>query len=137
ADTIRRWTFSLDSAAVATRVIGDPDTANNGLVYIHGDHLRSMTVISDDEGELKDSARYYPYGGRRVSPTHEITDSGYTGHKHNDDLGLIYMVARYYDPALSRLISADIIIPDMMDTGAYNPFAYVRNNPLSRVDPTG
>lgn len=24
-----------------------------------------------------------------------------------------------------------------MDTGAYNRFAYVRNNPLSRVDPTG
>lgn len=137
ADTIRRWTFSLDGAAVATRVIGDPDTANNGLVYIHGDHLGSMTVISDDEGELKDSARYYPYGGRRVSPTHEITDSGYTGHKHNDDLGLIYMVARYYDPALRRFISADTIVPVMTDTRAYNRFAYVNNNPVNFNDPTG
>src|SRR5690606_18181078 len=47
------------------------------------------------------------------------------------------MVARYYDPALRRFISADTIVPDMMDTRAYNRFAYVNNNPINFSDPTG
>jgi hypothetical protein len=41
------------------------------------------------------------YGGWRTTPRAVLTDYGYTGHKHNnlggaaDDLGLIYMNARY------------------------------------------
>jgi hypothetical protein len=51
--------------------------------------------------------RYFPYGGWRVTPTVGLTDQGYTGHKHNnlgstaDDLGLIFMNARYYLPFIN------------------------------------
>ncbi|MCP4426770.1 MAG: RHS repeat-associated core domain-containing protein, partial [Chloroflexi bacterium] len=45
--------------------------------------------------------------------------------------------ARYYDPAVGRFISADIIVPEPTSPQSLNRLAYVRNNPLNRVDPTG
>ncbi|MCP4424035.1 MAG: hypothetical protein GY803_06060, partial [Chloroflexi bacterium] len=87
------------------RVVND-----DGLYYMHSDHLGSASAMSDANGALvPDSvARYTPFGDWRTEPTAGLTDQGYTGHKHNnlgggaDDLGLIYMNARYYVPTLNR-----------------------------------
>jgi RHS repeat-associated protein len=87
--------------------------------------------------------RYFPYGGWRVTPTAGLTDQGYTGHKHNnlgntaDDLGLIFMNARYYLPSAGRFISADAIVPDPTNPQQFNRYTYVLNNPLRFTDPTG
>jgi RHS repeat-associated protein len=66
-----------------------------------------------------------------------VTDRGYTGHKHNDDLGLIYMNARYYAPYINRFISADTIVPDPTNPQQYNRYSYVLNNALKYTDPSG
>ncbi len=82
--------------------------------------------------------KYLPFGGYRGgSGGNPITDRGYTGHKHNDSLGLIYMNARYYSPYINRFISADTIIPNPTNPQSYNRYSYVRNSPLNRVDPSG
>jgi hypothetical protein len=39
--------------------------------------------------------------------------------------------------ALGRFIQADTLVPDPADPQSLNRFAYVRNNPLNRIDPTG
>ncbi len=66
-----------------------------------------------------------------------ITDRGYTGHKQNDDLGLIYMNARYYAPYINRFISADTIVPDPTNPQNFNRYSYGYNNPVKYSDPTG
>ncbi len=60
---------------------------------------------------LNSDARYLPFGDWRVEPSHDLTDQGFTGHKHNDNLGLIYMNARYYVGSIGRFASADTIVP--------------------------
>jgi RHS repeat-associated protein len=35
------------------------------------------------------------------------SDRGFTGHEHLDDLGLIHMNGRLYDPKLARFVQAD------------------------------
>jgi RHS repeat-associated protein len=68
---------------------------------------------------------------------------GYTGHKHNnlgnvpDDIGLIYMNARWYLPGLGRFISADTLVPNPSNPQSYNRYSYTNNNPLLYTDPTG
>ena len=62
---------------------------------------------------------------------------GYTGHLHNDEVGLIYMNARYYVPSLGRFASADTIVPDMAHPQSFNRYSYVQNNPLYYTDPSG
>ena len=54
-----------------------------------------------------------------------------------DNLQLIHMNGRVYDPWLARFLSADPYIPDPTDTQSYNRYSYVQNNPLSFVDPSG
>ncbi len=66
-----------------------------------------------------------------------ITDRGYTGHKQNDDLGLIYMNARYYAPTLNRFLTPDSIVPDPTNPQTLNRYSYTLNNPIRYSDPSG
>ena len=67
----------------------------------------------------------------------EVSDRGFTGHRHNDDLGLVYMNARYYAPYIYRMISPDSIVPDPSNPQSFNRYAYTYQNPINLVDPTG
>lgn len=62
---------------------------------------------------------------------------GFTGHTHADDVALIHMGGRVYDPNLGRFLSADPIVQNLTDSQSINPYSYVLNNPFSGVDPTG
>ncbi|WP_419619689.1 RHS repeat-associated core domain-containing protein, partial [Thiolapillus sp.] len=62
---------------------------------------------------------------------------GFTGHEHLDDLGLIHMNGRVYDPDLGRFLSADSIVQFPNNSQSYNRYSYVLNNPLSYTDPSG
>ena len=57
-------------------------------------------VLSDASGNkvANSTARYLPFGDWRVEPSHGLTDQGFTGQKHNMDLGLYYYNARFYLP---------------------------------------
>jgi RHS repeat-associated protein len=58
-------------------------------------------------------------------------------HEHLDEMGLVHMNGRIYDPLIGRFMSADPIIqaPGMLQS--YNRYAYVMNNPLNLTDPSG
>lgn len=65
------------------------------------------------------------------------TTRGYTGHEMLDDLGLVHMNGRVYDPELGRFLSADPFVQDLSDLQSWNRYSYVLNNPLSFTDPSG
>ena len=79
--SIQRSSYSLAGQAIAVRVQGDPD-GNDGLFYIHSDHLGSASVMSDETGAVvpDSQARYYPFGGWRGTPpatNPAVTDRGF------------------------------------------------------------
>jgi RHS repeat-associated protein len=89
---------------------------------------------------------YEPFGKRRTpsgasDPGNAIvgkaTDRGFTNHEHLDELGLIHMNGRVYDPAISRFMTADPSVPYPTNIQSYNRYAYTRNNPLAMIDPSG
>ena len=63
------------------------------------------------------------------------TNVGYTGHQWDNDSGLNYMQARYYDPILARFMSNDPI--GFRDIHSFNRYAYANNNPYKFTDPFG
>jgi len=66
-----------------------------------------------------------------------VTRDGFTGHEHLDNVGLIHMNGRVYDPDIGRFLSPDPIVQAPFDRQDLNRYAYGWNNPLNVVDPTG
>ena len=135
--------YSFNGRTIATRISGNQE-GDNGLFYIHSDHLGSTSIMSYGQGHsqqgqevLGSQASYLPFGDWRVEPGHELTDQGFTGQKHNMDLGLYYYNARFFIPGIGRFASADTIVPDPMNPQQFNRYSYVLNNPLRYTDPTG
>jgi RHS repeat-associated protein len=109
--------------------------------FHHRDHLGSLRVTTDAAGWMLSGHDFYPFGM-------EVAESGqaaggpsrmkFTGHERDDLTGLDYMKARY-----SGWFQASFLIPDPAnDVNPRNPqswnrYAYVRNNPMNLVDPSG
>lgn len=85
-----------------------------------------MTVSANSQ------QHYKPFGETIETPKDDV---GYTGHKFDSDLGLSYMQARYYDPAVGRFYSNDPI--GFRDVHSFNRYAYANNNPYKYTDPDG
>jgi RHS repeat-associated protein len=107
------------------------------VTYLHGDHLSSTSLTTDAAGALVARVLYYPYGETRYTEGTLTTDYGYTGQRNEAGLGLMDYGARFYDPTLGRFVSADTIVPEPANPQDWNRFAYVSNNPLKYVDPSG
>jgi len=115
------------------------------IKYMHGDHLGSISVITDANGAVIERLRFDVFGtpvnpntgAARASFGATNTDRGFTGHEMDASTGLINMNARLYDPVLGRFISADTIVPSPGNMQGFNRYSYVLNNPLLYIDPTG
>jgi RHS repeat-associated protein len=69
-------------------------------------------LVNRTNGNVDQRQRFLPFGGTHTTVGSDLAGRGYTGHLHNDEVGLIYMNARYYVPSLGRFASADTLVPD-------------------------
>jgi RHS repeat-associated protein len=81
--------------------------------------------------------RYKPWGELRTQTGDPQTNYRYTGQRYDEQLGIYYYGARWYDPALGRFLSADTIVPQPGNPAGWDRYAYVMNNPVNATDPTG
>jgi RHS repeat-associated protein len=102
----------------------------NGTSYFINDHLQSTIALTDSNGGVIERQSYEAFGKSNVS---SVTRYGYTGRELEENLDLIYYRARWYDPTQGRFISED----PMEMKGGLNFYTYVKNNPLSNIDPYG
>lgn len=125
------------------------------LVRTAGGNKTCYGVMTDRQGSLMclytgegvvQTFSYDAWGNRRNPLTgaalsdaelvsaNRITTRGYTGHEHLDEMGLINMNARLYDPKLGLFISVD---PQADSYPGTYPYAYCGGDPMNRIDPTG
>ena len=101
----------------------------NGLLatsasYLHNDHLGSIAAITDETGTTTERLAYDPWGKRRFITTNpgspdaldaivgQKIDRGYTEHEHLDEIGVVHMNGRIYDPLIGRFMSVDPFVQD-------------------------
>lgn len=108
----------------------------NQVYYVHGDHLGSTSLTTNQSGALVSQGRYLPYGETRWGSSGP-TDFGFTSQRNDSYMELYDYGARWYDPYLNQFISPDTIIPDYFDPQSLNRYSYARNNPVNFVDPLG
>ena len=121
-------------------------TSVTTLRYLHKDHLGSTNAISDESGTVVERLAYDAWGKRQFpngTPDNGNTlvgintDRGFTGHEHLEEVGLVHMNGRIYDPRIGRFMSADPLIQSPYNLQSYNRYTYGFNNPLNGVDPSG
>ena len=91
-------------------------------------------MVADQSGGVTAANTYNftPFGEGIGNDPGSQNKQGYTGHIE-DETGLTYMQARYYDPVIGRFLSADPIgYADQL-----NLYAYVGSDPINQSDPTG
>ncbi len=125
------------------------DGAPAALRYLTLDHLGSTDRILDSTGAPIVAESFGPFGERRKASWAGIptaaelariaaaTRDGFTGHEQLDNVELIHMNGRVYDPQLGRFISADPFVTRPYDGQGLNRYSYALNNPLTFNDPSG
>lgn len=111
-------------------------TAYSTMTNQHGDVVGAFSPAASTTGLAGDSS-YGPYG--TVTATSGTMPAvGYQGDYTDPVTGLVYMNARWYNPANGTFVSSDTLngspIPSTVDG---NPYAYTGGNPLTETDPTG
>jgi len=124
---------------LATLTDNDPAT----LIFYHPDLRGTTNEATDAAGQPKADmrVRHTPFG-RELNPAGSLYDGmrfRFTGQERDaeKEISLDYFHARYYDPVTRHFISPDPLVPDPTNTQDYNRYAYVRNNPMTLVDPSG
>ncbi|NIX77361.1 RHS repeat-associated core domain-containing protein, partial [Microvirga terricola] len=87
-------------------------------------------------GTIDKTTLYTPYGAPLITTGPDKEAKAFIGERLDDDTGLIYLNARYYDPALGRFISPDTLDPTKPGVGT-NRYAYSFNDPVNLRDPGG
>jgi RHS repeat-associated protein len=142
-DTMKRYYYA-GSVRVAMKTGGSPDQ-NPVLNWLFGDHLGSTSRAANANGAaLTDGdLRYKAWGEKRFPADSSAvpTTYRYTGQRQEAVLGgvdgLYFYNSRWYDPYLNRWIQPDTLVPSPGDPRAWDRFAYVLNNPLKYIDPSG
>ena len=119
-------------------------------VYLFNDHLGSVDVITDKEGNTLQHMSYSAWGERRLPASwdqmplpsvrdylSDYTTTGFTGHEMLDAFGIINMGGRIYDATLGKVLQADPFVQEPNSSQSFNRYSYVFNNPLSYTDPSG
>ena len=118
---------------------------HNGTVYLFRKNVfGDVTHIYDTEGNLKARYIYDAWGNHKIVDTNENDNIGeinpirYRSYYYDDEIGLYYLRARYYDPETGRFISQDnISYLDPEHLMGLNLYAYCNNDPIQNLDPTG
>jgi len=118
----------------------DGPNGAGGVFYYFSDHLKTASVITDSAGNVKAESDYYPWGGEIQFVNNDSNHYKFGSKERDIETGLDYFLARYYGSSMGRFMSTDpfTVTPGrVIDPQQLNLYAYVRNNPLKHIDPTG
>ena len=112
------------------------DAYENLQFYYHADHLGSSSYITNLDGEVVQHIEYVPFGEVFIEERNNIWNTPYlfNAKEFDEETGLYYYGARYYDPRLSLWMSTDPLEEKSVSISTYT---YCMTNPINKVDVDG
>lgn len=104
--------------------------------YYHKDHLGSSSYITDGTGEVVQHVEYLPSGEVFLDEKNENWNTPYkfNGKELDEETGMYYYGARYYNPRLSLWLGTD---PMQDKYPGISTYCYTMGNPVNSLDPDG
>jgi RHS repeat-associated protein len=108
------------------------NTSTSATIYYHQDQQASTRALTDQNGNLTATYTTDAYGNPTSSTGTTLTSLRYNGEYRDNESGLVYLRARYYDPTTAQFLTRDPAVA--VTRSAYG---YALDNPTNSVDPTG
>jgi len=106
------------------------------LYYMYNGH-GDVTALLDAAGSIA-ATYYYDAFGNPIDTTGEASNPfRYSGYQYDEETGIYYLNARYYDPKIARFLTEDTYLGSIADPLSLNLYAYCHNEPVMYYDPTG
>ena len=117
------------------------------VLWYHHDQLGSTRALTNSAGASVATYTYDPYGNVTACTGAMVTVAGrnlcttstgivnpftYGGQYRDDESGLYYLQARYYDPATGQLLTVDPLAGVTL-----SPYGYAGDNPVNATDASG
>ena len=108
----------------------------DGVTYrIYSDLIGSVRlVVNAMTGAVIQRLDYDPFGAVILDTNPGFQPFAFAGGLFDTDTGLLHFGAREYDPRVRRWMEKD---PLRFNSGDPNFYAYVTNDPIGRIDPSG
>jgi RHS repeat-associated protein len=111
--------------------------SDNSISFYHADGLGSTRALSKMTGEATAQYTYDVFGTTRMHIGNSNTEFTFAGEQWDETSGLIYLRARYYDPAVGRFVSKDVWPGSPGSNQTQHRYTYGNNNPVLYTDPLG
>ena len=101
--------------------------------YYHPDHLGSSSYITNLDGEVSQHIEYVPFGEVFIEERNNTWNTPYlfNAKELDEETGMYYYGARYYEPRLSLWMSTDPLEEKYPNISSY---IYCANNPINAID---
>ena len=109
----------------------------NWQYYLHDSPLRNVRGLTNSAGALARSFNYDAFGALIDAVGIATQPYQYNGEEVDAETGLIHLRHRYYDPTLGRFLTRDTFPGWTRQPKTTHPYAYVHNDPVNFIDPTG
>ncbi|MFA7059874.1 MAG: Ig-like domain-containing protein [Pedobacter sp.] len=125
---LARYSYADELLSLAT---------SGGSQYYHHDALGSTVNLTDLAGATKVSYFLNPWGMILNHIGDSVNRQVFTGKEHDQNTGLVYFGARYYDPDTGRFISQDEYLGEAEEPPSLHRYLYAYSNPTFFVDLEG
>jgi RHS repeat-associated protein len=109
--------------------------SSGAITYHYADHL-SVRADADSTGHVVRNYGSYPFGETWYE-TGNADKWKFTNYENDSESGLNYAGARFHSPRTGRFITLDPLSGRRSNPQSLNRYAYVHNDPINSIDPTG